>query len=125
MLNWMTPRWSGQNWQKIWYSEMPGAKVAIVIFSPAFFKSDACVRELSKICETPDLNDRIIPIYIGPMDLASDFLGSTKKKIKEARFIRATISGNCLPDPRYGFFQDNWPTNVKELLRRTAQFMAA
>lgn len=101
------------------------AKVAIVMFSPAFFKSDACVRELSKICETRGLQDRIIPIYIGPMDIEKNFLGSKKKQIKEANFIRATISGNCLPDPRYGFFQENWDENVEKLLRRVAQFNAS
>jgi hypothetical protein len=113
---------AGNNWQKIWFSEMPMATVAIVMFSPAFFQSDACVRQLSKICEKRGLQDRIIPIFIGPVDIESNFLGTKKSQIKEARFIRATISGNSLPDPRYGLFQDNWSANTTELLRRVEEF---
>lgn len=54
---------------------MPFAKVAIVLLSSSFFQSDACVRELCKICEQPKLNDRIIPVYVGSVDIGSDFLG--------------------------------------------------
>jgi hypothetical protein len=41
---------------------MPFAKVAIVMFSPAFFKSEACVEELIKICTEKDLSRCIIPV---------------------------------------------------------------
>ena len=46
---------------------MPLAKVAIVMFSPAFFKSKACVQELIKICTEDDLSRCIIPVYVHHM----------------------------------------------------------
>lgn len=115
----------GEPWQEIWYGEMPMAKVAIVMFCPSFFKSKACVRELKKICGQSKLQDRVIPIFVGQLDLTANFLGETVEQIKEANYIRASIDGNCLPDPRFGLFQDNWSTNVKDLIKCIAEFKAS
>jgi hypothetical protein len=48
---------------------MPEAKVAVVMFSENFFKSEACVEELTKICEQPKLSTRVIPVFVGNINL--------------------------------------------------------
>eukprot|EP00041_Stephanoeca_diplocostata_P022437 m.535083 g.535083 ORF g.535083 m.535083 type:complete len:490 (-) comp22063_c0_seq3:135-1604(-) len=110
----------GDNWQQMWYGEMPFADVAIVMLSPAYFQSEACVRELCKICEQPRLNDCILPVYIGAVDLHANILGTSVPAQRRANFIRTTLSGNCIPDPREGFFQDQWDVNIRTLLARIA-----
>ena len=46
------------------FGVMPEARVAIVMFSAAFFESKACVDELVKICTEDDLSRCIIPVYV-------------------------------------------------------------
>jgi hypothetical protein len=43
---------------------MPEARVAIVMFSAAFFQSEACVEELIKICTQTKLSRNIIPVCV-------------------------------------------------------------
>jgi hypothetical protein len=46
------------------FGVMPEAKVAIVMFSAAFFQSEACVEELIKICTQTKLSRNIIPVCV-------------------------------------------------------------
>lgn len=69
----------------------------VVMFSAPFFKSEACAEELTKICEKGGLSKRVIPVFVGPLDLPSDFLGPKKPQRRNAGFIRAKISGKCIP----------------------------
>jgi hypothetical protein len=105
------------------FSIMPKAKVAIVMFSPKFFKSKACVMELSKMLEQDALVEHIIPVFVGVVDLQSDFLGTSPAEMDEATWIRTMVSGNCIPPPDEGLFQDNWDTNVKRLINRVKEIL--
>jgi hypothetical protein len=114
----------GANWQRTWYGVMPEAKVAIVMFSENFFKSKACVEELTKICEESELSTRVIPVFVGHVNLQSNFLGTeTKQQKRDANFIRTKINGNCIPPPDMGLFQDNWDANIKALITRINEMM--
>ena len=99
------------------------AQVAVVMFSSMFFKSKACTDELIAICEKDGLNRRVIPVFVGPMDMSSDFLGTEKKKKRDAAFIRTKISGNCIPPPDMGLFQDNWDANIEALIARIKELL--
>lgn len=110
----------GDNWQEVWFGNMPDAKVAIVMFSPAFFASEACVEELKAILKEPDVSKCVIPVFVAPVSMGKkdDFLESDKKLKKTANFIRSKIDGNCIPPPDKGLFQQNWDTNVALLIQR-------
>ena len=99
------------------------AKVAVVMFSAPFFKSEACTEELIKICEKGGLSKRVIPVFVGPLDLSSDFLGSKKSQRRDAGFIRTKISGNCIPPPDMGLFQDAWDANLATLVGRVKELL--
>eukprot|EP00039_Didymoeca_costata_P031973 m.36508 g.36508 ORF g.36508 m.36508 type:complete len:555 (+) comp9129_c0_seq2:144-1808(+) len=111
----------GDNWQQIWFGEMGLSKVAIVMFSELYFQSDACTKEIIKICQHPKLSECVIPVFVGKFDINSDFLGSSKPQRRDAAFIRTIISGNCVPPPDKGLFQDNWDDNVALLKERVNQ----
>ena len=115
----------GDNWQETWFGVMPEAKVAIVMFSPAFFQSKACVDELKAICKEPDLSECIVPIFLGPVKMGKNdnFLGSSRAEKRSANFIRAKIDGNCIPPPDQGLFQENWDKNVALLISRIRELM--
>jgi hypothetical protein len=104
---------------------MPFAKVAIVMFSPTFFKSEACVEELIKICTRSKLSRNIIPVYVGrvAMDDDSHFLGTAVEDMMNANLIRTKIDGNCIPPPDEGLFQDNWDANVAALIKRVGELL--
>jgi hypothetical protein len=107
------------------FSVMPEAKVAVVMFSEEFFKSESCVKELSKILEqTSGLAERVIPVFVGSVDMSAGFLGEKKSQRREAAFIRTMVSGNCIPPPDMGLFQDNWDANVALLIQRAKELIA-
>lgn len=60
--------------ERAWLEESMSATVAVVLLSRAYFQSDVCVLELTKLCMSPTLRDRIVPLIVDPVDLSGDFL---------------------------------------------------
>eukprot|EP00041_Stephanoeca_diplocostata_P029849 m.889377 g.889377 ORF g.889377 m.889377 type:complete len:1393 (-) comp23644_c0_seq3:3364-7542(-) len=111
----------GTTRERVWLQELMSATVAIVLLSPAYFQSDACVLELTKLCMSPMLSGRIVPLLVAPVDLDGDFLGSARKARNSAAFIRNVMCGDPIPDPKEGCFQDAWKRHTSALLDRVAQ----
>ena len=83
------------------------------------------LQELCKICVTDDLSSRIIPVFVGEVDMRGDFLGTKKQQKRDANFIRTKISGNCIPPPDMGLFQDNWEENCRMLVTRVKELITS
>jgi hypothetical protein len=116
---------AGDNWQTIWYSKMDTAKVAILMLSPEFFKSEACVSETEKILQKKGLKDRVIPIFLEPVSMDGDFLGTTTRQQQLAAFFRVNLAGNSLPPPDKGTFPNNYDTNMTDLTKRVIELLHA
>lgn len=105
---------------------MARSKMAIMLYSKEYASSKACKDELVAIAlqSATGLVDRVIPIYVGELDMQSNFFGKTKKMKQQATLVRTKISGNCLPPPDQGLFQDNWDANMEELTKRCKDLVA-
>lgn len=98
---------AGQNWQLEWYGVLPEAKVVVVMLSSAFFKSNACVKELITALSQ---DKYVIPLFLEKVSLKGNFLGDSAKAVKEANFIKLKgLSANCIPPPDQGLFQGTGP----------------
>jgi hypothetical protein len=91
----------GQNWPEIVYGVLEDCEVLVLMLSKPYFKSHAAMDELQEACK---MNKPMITIYLEPVDITQEFLGTSTEQKRTAKFIRPFISGNCIP-PDQGLFQ--------------------
>mmetsp|Transcript_11267 Transcript_11267/g.33794 ORF Transcript_11267/g.33794 Transcript_11267/m.33794 type:complete len:1470 (+) Transcript_11267:163-4572(+) len=126
----------GQNWKTEWFGKLPSAKVAVLMLSPAYWSSPACINELTAICRSNLDGTCILPIYLetmeGPMEgnfPAGNFLEdcelgiADEEKEKRLNLFKVTVSGNMIPPPDQGTFADNFAKNADTLVKRTRQII--
>ena len=115
----------GENWETAWFGTMPEAKVAVMMWSPEFFQSKPCVRELVALIQQ---HKPIIPVMVTTMGDAmkgNEFLGEDVTSKKTANFIKTTIGQqNWLPPPDQGVFQTNFKINSLTLVQRVKEEIA-
>lgn len=106
----------GLDWKSEWFGRVKSCKAANVMLSPAYFQSKQCVQELGKL---DNLVHKIIPIVVGSgvgEALKTDFCGSSEVEKREANATRTLLTGNWLPPPERGTFQDAFDVHVEELV---------
>lgn len=88
---------SGDNWRQVWFEKLRYSKILIVMMSPSYINSGACMEEINATTKYPSL--RIIPLLYEP--------------VQETCSILSEI--NWLPAPGKGLFQDNFQENSAKL----------
>ena len=100
--------------------KMDSTRCVIIVLSNAFFKDRICCKQLLMACQKfpRQAMDRVVPIFIEPVDMSGDFFGEGDDKHQEANFARPYITMNPVVMKRDGCFQDNFDRNMDALVKR-------
>ena len=101
---------AGDNWQEAFYGRLPEAQVAILVLSPEYFASDACVKECATILRESKI--KIVPVQFGMPNIQGHFLGEGDDEIMLANLIKSKL-GNVYPPPDQGGFHENFAQHAK------------
>lgn len=119
----------GQNWKSEWFGKLGASRIAVVMLSPSYFESDACVKELTAICQQLD-SSCILVVHMEKTSMQGNFLKdcdqislSEHEKEQRSNYFRVAISGNMIPPPERGLFGENFAANVDTLVKRARQIM--
>jgi hypothetical protein len=111
------------NWQVKWFGKMSRAKFAIVMLSDMYWDSQPCVEEIKAILM------KGVKVFLLRVDTTchtctkGSFLGEGEDKLDLAGFIKLKLHMNCLPPPHKPLFQDDFSTNMGELIAQIQKFM--
>lgn len=73
----------GEDWQDEWFGMLGEAKMCILMLSPEYFQSPACVKECATALKTEGI--KILPIQFGLPEMGGRFLGKSPPEIKLVR----------------------------------------
>ena len=94
-------------------ARLASLQFVLLLMSPAYLQSKACIREMVRACAELSEPSRILPIVIEKYDLETAF-GSSGY---HTGMLNATI-GNILPPPDQGVFEDDFDGNMIKLIER-------
>jgi hypothetical protein len=111
---------AGQDWQEEWYGIMPECKIGIILLSPEYFQSKACVQECLELVKQKKI--KLLPLQFGMPNTTGRFLGEEPSDIKAANMFKLKIK-NVLPPPDQGSFDADWEGNARKLVRRIKEML--
>lgn len=130
-----------QHWEKEWMSHQESAEIALIMLSPPYFESEACLMELFQISTNLE-NQQVIFIELEPAVTANtfkieNFVGSKlvdklkKKKLAPKDFkkddvvakMKEALSYNMTPPPDEGTFPQRYIRNLALLADRVAEML--
>eukprot|EP00035_Acanthoeca_spectabilis_P007311 m.135187 g.135187 ORF g.135187 m.135187 type:complete len:1052 (-) comp13897_c0_seq1:323-3478(-) len=112
---------ASRSWQVEWFGRVERCSVAVVLLSPGYLQSRACLKELLALLQCSRLTDadRIIPVVVAPgvrEALHGNFAGDTYQGQLQASAVRTLCNRNWLPPPDRGTFSNDFNGNATTLV---------